>query len=586
MATTLKVPAIDYTSRDHQSIVADIIRAIPFYCPEWTDHNDTDPGIALAKSFAGTLDVLHFYIDRAAGEMYLPTLVKRESIVKIGKLVGFELRSVTPASADVVFTLPGPLASDLTIPKGFKVQTVASSQQTPITYETSQNLVIPAGETEGTMTVVEGVSGTETLGTSNGQAFQKIAVEASIIIESSFVFEVDEGSGFLAWERVESFVNSGPTDIHFRAELDAEELITVFLGDNLQGKIPVNGADFRTQFRKITGDRGGVFGNVGADTITLALDQVFFLGNPVNLTVTNPAQASGGEDVQSIEEAKRLLPASIRALMRAVTPEDYKTLAEQFGGVAKSKVTQGSGGSDPCCACNLDLYVAPTGGGVLSTSAKQDLLNYFDSRKMAGTCLKIKDPTYVGITIRGNVTVFSNIDLKTVQDAVTAAASSFFDLGGVNADFGRDLFLGNLFAAFSAVNGIDHVDIVQCSRVPVPSLDVWSGDGTINTPTVGPAAKDETWTLTFLSPMTFSVVGSESGIQPNGTIGVDYGTPNGAVAFKITAGANPQVLGDRVTFKTSTFLGNVPMDNFEIMAQGGVSFQFVVVPTRLSGVNC
>lgn len=586
MVSALKIPSIDYTTRDFTAIVGDIIRVIPFYCPEWTDNNDTDFGITLSKGFAGVLDVLHFYIDRAAGEMFLPTAVKRESIVKIGKLVGYELRSVIPASADVVFTLPSTLPADFTIPKGFQVQTVASSQQSAVVFETVADLVIQAGQTQGTTSVVEGTSGSEALGTSTGQAFQQIDVTSSIIIQASFVFQVDEGAGFVTWTLVPSFVNCGPNDTAYRIELDAKELITVFLGDNLQGHIPTTGSNMQALFRTITGDRGGVFGNVGAGTITLQLSQVFYLGNPVSLTLTNPAQASGGEDVQSIDEAKRLIPASIRALNRAVTVDDYKTLVEDFGGVAKAKIIQGTGGSDPCCACNLDLYIAPTGGGTLSTQAKNDLLTYLDGLKMAGNCIKIQDPTYVGITIQGTVTALSNFDLKTIQDAVATASSGFFDLSGLFADFGQDLFLGNLFANYEAINGIDHVDIIQCSRVPVPVYNVWTGNGTINTPTIGPASDNEDWTLTFLSSTTFSVVGSVSGIQPNGTIGVSYATPNNALAFEITVGSNPQALGDQITFQTSTYLGNVPIDNTEIMAQGAVSFQYVVIPARLTGVNC
>lgn len=585
-STPVKVPAIDYTSRDFRAISADMIGAIPLYTPEWTDHNDTDFGIVTVKSFAAQLDVLHFYVDRAAGELYPATAVKRESVVKAFKIINYELRSVIPASTDVVLSIQSPLAGPLLIPKGTKVQTFASLQQAPVQFETVADLTIPAGNLSGTVSVVEGETDSESLDPSTGQAFQQRIVTALTVIVSTLQIIIDEGGGPVVWELVPDFSKAGPSDKVYRIELDANEQIHAFFGDNLQGKIPVPGASIDAAFRKITGDRGGVFGNVGANTITIFLGTVLFGGNPVAVAVNNPGQASGGQDVESISEAKRLGPASLRALNRAVTPEDYKTLAQQFGGVAKALVTQGAGQGDPCCACNLNLYVAPTGGGTLSTSAKQDLLDFLDDKKMVGTCIQIQDPTYVGINIQGSIFVFSNFDLKTTQDSINTALNGFFDLAGDFADFGRDLFLGNLFSQLEAVAGIDHVDITQCSRVPQPSYDIWTGNGTINTPTIGPASQDETWTVTFLSPTTFSVVGAVSGIQPNGTIGVAYATPNGALHFTITAGVTPQQLGDRITFQTSTFLGNVPIDNTEIISKGSVSLTFVIVAARLTGVNC
>lgn len=585
-STPVKVPSIDYTSRDFRAISSDMIAAIPFYTPEWTDHNDTDYGIVTLKSFAGQMDVLHFYVDRAAGELFPATAVKRESVVKAFKIINYELRSVIPASADAIFSIKTALLLPLTIPMGTKVQTIAGPEQSAIILETAVDLVIPTGQTSGTVSVVEGITGTEDLGTSTGQAYQQITIQTLTIIVSSLQIVIDEGGGPIVWTLVDDFTQSGPTDRSYRIELDATENIHVFFGDNLQGKIPVSGADINSNFRYITGDRGGVFGNVGANTITIVVDTIIFNGGPITVAVNNPAQASSGQDIESIVEAKRLGPASLRTLNRAVTPEDYATLSQQFGGVAKALVTQGAGQGDPCCACNLNLYVAPTGGGTLSITAKQNLLDFLDPLKMVGTCVKIQDPNYVGITIQGSVFVFSNFDLPTATTALNTSLSSFFDLAGDFAGFGQDLFLGNLFSQLESVSGVDHVDLIQCSRVPLPVLEIWTGNGTINTPIIGQAAQDETWTITFLSPTIFSVVGSVSGIQNNGATGVAYSSNKGEVQFTITAGLTPQALGDRITFQTSTFLGNVPIDNTEIIAQGGVSLSFVVVPARLTGVNC
>ena len=196
---TVQVPAIDYTTRAFLEIRADMIRSIPLVIPEWTDHNPSDPGIAFLTITAGALDVLHFYVDRAAGEMFLPTAVKRESVVKILKLINFELRSVVPATVDVTFSLQQTLPNDVFIPEGTKIQTVAFEQGEPVVFETASDLTILSGNLEGDVSAIEGESDSEDLGVSTGQAFQSFPIEATIVVEGSLDILVDEGSGFTLW---------------------------------------------------------------------------------------------------------------------------------------------------------------------------------------------------------------------------------------------------------------------------------------------------------------------------------------------------------------------------------------------------
>jgi hypothetical protein len=581
----LRVVSIDFTTRDKDAILADARRAIPLYTPEWTDTNASDLGIVLLTNLAQHLDVLHYYVDKRSADLYWTTAFTRAAVVRLGRLIDFALRSIVPASVDVTFSLAQTLSEAVTIPLGTKIQTVASQDQTPVVFETTAAVVIPALSLNGTVAAIEGESDSEDLGVSSGQAFQSFAVTTTVVVEDSLSVLVDEGSGEVQWTLVTSFISSLPTDLHYRIERDENEAVTVFFGDGFQGKIPVATAPIRAAFRKIQGDRGGVFGNVGANTIRIVQDVIFVNGRRVTVLVTNVAQASGGEDRQSIEEAKRLGPASLRALNRAVTVEDYKTLVEQFGGVAKARVTQGLG-TDPCCACALDIYVAPTGGGNASTLLKNDILAFLEDKKMVGTCLEIKDPNYVAVELGGSIFISPQVNQTIVEEEIAEALAGFFSLDGAFADFGRDMYVGNLFAALEQVNGVDHVNLDRATRVPVPVLSVWAGDGSFGTIVPGTTSKDETWTVTFTSPTTFSVVGSVSGINASGTVGVQYVSDDGEITFLLSAGAVPNVLGDQATFVTSPLVGNVPLDPTEIMAAGPTALVTVIDPTSPTGTSC
>src|SRR5207237_1304609 len=67
---------------------------------------------------------------------------------------------------------------------------------------------------------------------------------------------------------------------------------------------------------------GGVAGNVGAGTLTVLKQSVAFVQG-----VTNPFPAQGGADPETIEEAKRRGTYAIKNRDRAITAEDYESLA-------------------------------------------------------------------------------------------------------------------------------------------------------------------------------------------------------------------------------------------------------------------
>src|SRR5919199_6516257 len=48
----MPIPAPILDDRSYQQLRDELVRRIPVYAPEWTDHNASDPGIALIELFA------------------------------------------------------------------------------------------------------------------------------------------------------------------------------------------------------------------------------------------------------------------------------------------------------------------------------------------------------------------------------------------------------------------------------------------------------------------------------------------------------------------------------------------------------
>ena len=82
----MALPVANLDDRTFQDIVNEARRRIPQYCPEWTDHNLSDPGITLIELFSWMTEMLIYRMNKVPDKNY----------VKFLELLGVTL---TPARA-------------------------------------------------------------------------------------------------------------------------------------------------------------------------------------------------------------------------------------------------------------------------------------------------------------------------------------------------------------------------------------------------------------------------------------------------------------------------------------------------------
>src|SRR5258708_19420339 len=107
----LETPKLD--DRRFQDIVDEAKSRIPRYCPEWTDHNVSDPGVALIELFAWMTDLLLYRVNQVPDKLY----------VKFLELIGVRLEPPRAARAPVTFYLSAAQPTDVSIVEGTKVPT-------------------------------------------------------------------------------------------------------------------------------------------------------------------------------------------------------------------------------------------------------------------------------------------------------------------------------------------------------------------------------------------------------------------------------------------------------------------------------
>ena len=90
-----------YTSRDYNSIKDDLLNMINSVNSEWTNREESDPGIMLLSLMSALGDNLSFNMDMQALEMYLSTVTQRKNCKKILQLGGYKMHWYRSAVTEV-----------------------------------------------------------------------------------------------------------------------------------------------------------------------------------------------------------------------------------------------------------------------------------------------------------------------------------------------------------------------------------------------------------------------------------------------------------------------------------------------------
>ena len=140
---TLKAPRLD--DRSFDDLLEEALHRIPLYCPEWTDHNLSDPGITLIELFAWMTDIVLYRLNRVPDKHY----------IKFMELIGMRLREAQPARVPVTFWLVAPQPLNITIPAGTAVATTRTETEPAITFTTDVDAEIQVPTLQYIMTSIE-----------------------------------------------------------------------------------------------------------------------------------------------------------------------------------------------------------------------------------------------------------------------------------------------------------------------------------------------------------------------------------------------------------------------------------------------
>lgn len=429
-------PSADYTDRDLAALRMRLRALVKSVFPAWTDFATANFGNILLDLYGWSSDINGFYLDSNAAEAFLPTAVQRRSLLKLAALVGYTPKGGSAAQTVLTFTATG-LAANCVIPAGTLVKTLDAT--TPIEFQTLSPTTLTVATPTATVTVENSKPAVEAF-TSTGQPNLAIQFASTPYLDGSLV---GSGGGSLittqgTFSEVQSFVNSGPSDLVFVVKVDDNDRATIFFGDGVTaGVIPTGTitATFKTG--------GGAIGNAAAGSILQIEAPLFDIhGALVQITCTNALAATGGADREGVESIRVTAPESITAPTMSVARRDFEIHATQIGGIDRALyLTQNEDAAVPVNTGNL--YLVSPGSPVpgyptqilMDQVRRQFVSDETPPFPMVATqVLGIFPAPFIDIDIVAKVYLKRNAVAVAVSAAINAALAQLFATKVTNPD--------------------------------------------------------------------------------------------------------------------------------------------------------
>ncbi|MFD4715218.1 putative baseplate assembly protein [Streptomyces sp. NPDC058430] len=270
-------------------------------------------------------------------------------------------------------------------------------------------------------------------------------------------------SGTDAWTPRRDLLASGPRDRHVVGETDEEGRLRLRFGDGRTGITPSPGQTLLAAYRTGTGQAG----NVGSEAINRIASHTTLLDGVVR--VRNPLPATGGTDPESVAQVRLAAPREpFRNLLRAVTAEDYETLAARHPGVQRAAATLRWTGS----WYEADVALDAEGTSDLPHGLSEDVRLTLHRFRRIGhdvvTGPAVQVPLDVALSVFVDPDHIAGHVRRALLRALRPGPQPGGGLGFFDPDvltFGTPVRASSLVAAVAAVPGVRHAEVTRLRRL-------------------------------------------------------------------------------------------------------------------------
>jgi hypothetical protein len=277
------------------------------------------------------------------------------------------------------------------------------------------------------------------------------------------------------WTARYDLLDSDGGDLHFVAEVDDDGHAHLRFGDGDAGRPVELGMTFAATYR-IGNGRAGL---VGPEAI---VHVVVRGGGTSNLifAVRNPLPSSGAAEPEPVIEVKMRAPAAFRKdLQRAITGDDYATLAQFVRNPERNPRVQGAAGALVWSGSWYEAGVAidPLGASELEPALRDSISASLERYRRMGHDLRVEPARYVPLRLDLTLCVKPHYLRAHVLAAVRNALSNRVFPDGRrglfhpdNLLFGESVYISRIVAAVMAVDGVAEVEVTRLERIAEPPL--------------------------------------------------------------------------------------------------------------------
>ncbi|GHI09581.1 hypothetical protein AQI88_27735 [Streptomyces cellostaticus] len=265
------------------------------------------------------------------------------------------------------------------------------------------------------------------------------------------------------WEPRRDLLDSAARDRHFVGEPEDDGRLALRFGDGRHGAKPTPGARLVVRHRL----GGGRAGNVGAEAINHLVVEAGC--HAPAAAVRNPLPAIGGTEPEPIDQVRQLAPLDLRRTrLRAVTAEDYATLASALPGVQRAAAEIRWTGSGQEAHVAVDAYGSAAPNAALLGSVAQALEAY----RRIGHELVVGAARLVPLDIAVRVCarpghqhgqILAELYRVLGSGRLPGGRLGFFHPDALT--FGEPVRLSRLVAVAAAVPGVESVEVTRLRRL-------------------------------------------------------------------------------------------------------------------------
>lgn len=488
----MSIPIPNLDDRSFADLVESARERIRQIDPDWTDLSVHDPGMVLIEAFAHLTDMLMYRLNRVPEKLYAVYL----------NLLGTALRPPSAAQTILEFTRVAADGGEILIPRGTQVGGVPGLPGTPQPlFITTADGVMPAHATSVQIPAVDATfHDAVPIGTGTGRPGQTFTLPNSPAVAGSglaIAVEVPTGSELASGEailvdgaayrycrEVEAFADARPGETAVRVDRASGTVTFAWWNDAARElpSVPAPGARIRAWYRS----GGGEQGNVAAGNLSVLRTQLS------GLRVSNPEPATGGRDVEPLQDALRRAPQDFQARDRAVTARDYEALAVRNGAVARCRAFTrkdawefaNPGEVEVVLVPQIPVAARPDGrvdAESLAAHEREDVrlevAQYLQERATIGAQPVVRWGLYKQVLVQAIVVVRPDEDPEAVRARISRRLAQSINplpdgVPGYGSGFGKALRVSNLYRVMEeAEPGVKYVESVRLRLDKAPDSD-------------------------------------------------------------------------------------------------------------------